>query len=105
MAPQAALIWLGRVVSVQDGLQTRPGFGTQLVAGTQQPAVRPGRIDLAGVRRGMAGSSPGRMVGGVTVYARVREVRADDEPRGRLRVSDGGRKMRDQDRARLETNH
>ena len=45
--PQTALIFLGWVVGVEDGLQPGQGFGAQLVAGTQeQPAVRPGRVDL-----------------------------------------------------------
>ena len=36
---------VGRVVGLEDVLQTGQGFGAQLVAGTQQePAVRPGRV-------------------------------------------------------------
>jgi len=38
---------VGRVVGLEDGLQPGQGLGTQLVTGAQQqPAVRPGRVDL-----------------------------------------------------------
>lgn len=47
MTPQAALISLVGSVGIKDGLQPGQGLGTELVAGTQQqPAMRPGRVDL-----------------------------------------------------------
>jgi len=37
---------VGRIIGVEDGLESGQGLGTEFVAGTQKPAVCPGRVDL-----------------------------------------------------------